>query len=194
MRRLLWIGVALALAGCGGAGLDVRYPDATVNPALLSSAPPRRVEIGPVIDRRADTRLGVTRKDGKPIVTSRPVVEIVRDALAAELVRNGHAVVAGERDAALSATVEEFRLDEVGGYGGAHLVGRVVIALSVIDARGDTALTRRYVGIKRRDIDKPTDDARRETMDAALARAMHDLATDPELARVLGGGPRTASR
>ena len=36
------------------------------------------------------------------------------------------------------------------------------------------------------------DEARRETMDAALARAMHDLATDPELAKVLGGGPRTA--
>jgi hypothetical protein len=154
------------------------------------------VEIAPVTDRRTDpSRIGLTPRAGKPNVTSRPVADIVRDALVAELVGNGHAVVGADgRDVVLSPAIDEFRLDEVGGYGGAHLVGRAVIALSVVDARGETAFTRRYVGIKRRNIDKPTDDARRETMDAALTRAMRDIATDPDLAKVLGGGRRTATR
>ena len=105
---------------------------ALVSVLLIACCPRRRVEIGPVSDRRADaSRVGVTRKDGNPVVTSRPVVEIVRDALVAELVRNGHAVGSGERDVQLAPTVEEFRLDEVGGYGGDHFVGRVVIALGV---------------------------------------------------------------
>jgi hypothetical protein len=53
-------------------------------------------------------------------------------------------------------------------------------------------MTRRYVGIKRREIDKGSDDARRETMDTALARTMHDLATDPALSKVLAS-VRTAA-
>jgi len=38
-----------------------------------------------------------------------------------------------------------------------------------------------YIGIKRRQIDKPADDVAREVMDAALARSMRDLATDRAL-------------
>jgi hypothetical protein len=38
---------------------------------------------------------------------------------------------------------------------------------------------------KRQQVDKPSDAARRETMEAALARTMHDLATDATLNRVL---------
>jgi hypothetical protein len=67
------------------------------------------------------------------------------------------------------------------------------MALNIVDGRsGENLLARRYVGIKRREIDKGSDDARRETMDTALARAMHDLATDPELARALAS-VRTAA-
>jgi len=182
------------LGGCGSAGLDVRYPAAGVNRAVLASAPPRRVDVGLVADRRADpTRIGVDAKSGDTVVTARPVTDIVREALVAELGRNGHTVLPDTGDVVLAAAVEEFRLDEIGSYGGARYVGRVVIALSVVDGRsGETLLTRRYVGIKRRQVDKASDAARLETMDLALARTMHDLATDPALARALGG-IRTAS-
>lgn len=176
------------LGGCGTAGLDVQYPAAGVNRAVLASAPPRRVGVGLVADRRTDpTRIGVDAKSGDRVVTARPVTDIVRDALVAELGKNGHSVLPDARDVVLAAAVEEFRLDEIGGYGGAQLVGRVVIALSVVDGRsGETLLTTRYVGIKRRHVDKASDAARQEAMEAALARTMHDLATDPALARALG--------
>ena len=185
----------LIISGCGTPGLDVHYPQARVNRTVLASAPPRRVEVRPVADRRMDTtRIGVKPKNAGDIVTSRPVADLVREALVLELTKNGHSVVSNGRDVVLSATVEDFRLDEVAGYASTRYIGRVVIALNMVDERsGDILLTKRYVGIKRRDIDKASDDAMRETMDAALARTMHDLATDPELAKVLAGVQTSAT-
>jgi hypothetical protein len=103
--------------------------------------------------------------------------------------------VASARDVVLAATVEDFRLDEVSGYASTRYVGRVVIALNIVDGQsGEILLASRYVGITRRQIDKASEDAMRETMDAALARTMHDLATDPELARALAGVRTAATR
>ena len=183
------------ISGCGTAGLDVHYPEARVNRTVLASAPSRRVEIKPVADRRRDTtRIGVKPKNSGDIVTSRPVADLVHEALVLELSKNGHSVVSNGQDVVLAATVEDFRLDEVAGYASTRYVGRVVIALNIVDEQtSEILLTRRYVGIKRREIDKASEDARRETMDAALARTMHDLATDPELAKVLAS-VRTAGR
>ena len=183
------------ISGCGTAGLDVRYPEARVNRTVLASAPPRRVEVGPVADRRMDTtRIGVKLKNAGDIVTSRPVTDLVREALVLELSKNGHSVVSNGRDVVLAAAVEDFRLDEVSGYASTRYVGRVVIALNIVDGRsGEILLTRRYVGITRRQIDKASEDAMRETMDAALARTMHDLATDPELAKALAGARSAAT-
>jgi len=179
----------LAVSGCGASrsGLDVRYPEAGVNRSMLASAPPRRVEITPVADRRLDTtRIGTRPKDGGDIVTKRPVAEIVGDALALEIRRNGHAVVSDKKDVGLAGAVEEFRLDVVAGYSSTQYVGRVVIAVTLSDGRsGDQLLTRRYVGISRRQVDKDSEIGWRDMMDVALARSMHDLATDPELAAVL---------
>jgi hypothetical protein len=182
------------ISGCGTAGLDIRYPEARVNRTVLASAPPRRVEVGPVADRRSDTtRIGVDPKNSGDIVTSRPVADLVREALVLELSKNGHRVVSGERDVVLAAAVEDFRLDAVAGYASTRYIGRVVIALNIVDGRsGTTLLTTRYVGIKRLEIAKASDDARREAMGGALARTMHDLATDPELAKVLAS-VRTAA-
>jgi len=41
------------------------------------------------------------------------------------------------------------------------------------------------VGISRRVVDKDSDNSWRGVMDVALARTMHDFATDPELASVM---------
>ena len=96
-------------------------------------------------------------------------------------------MVADTKDAVLVAAVEEFWLDVVVGYSTTQYVGKVAIALAVADGRsGDTLVTRRYVGIKRRQADADTETAWREVMDAALARTMHDLATDPEVVAALG--------
>ena len=191
-RRVAFLAIVpalLAVSGCGvtSSGLDVRYPESGVKRALLASAPPRSIEIAPVADRRLDTaRIGSRPKDGGDIVTSRPVTDIVAEALAVEIRKNGHSVVSGKTDAVLSAAVEEFRLDVVTGYSTKQYVGRVVIALTVTDPHsGDKLLSRTYVGISRRQVEKDSDNGWRDTMEVALARTMRDLATDPELAAVL---------
>ena len=175
----------VSLVGCArSVTLDVGYPEAGVNRAMLASARPRRVEIRPVADRRANTALIGVQPDGnKPIVTSRPVADILRDALVLEVRRNGHAVVSEGPDLVLAADVEEFWLDAVVGYSSAQYVGKVALTVALIDARsGETLLTRRYVGIRRRQAARDATQAGREIMDLALSRAMHDLATDTELA------------
>jgi uncharacterized lipoprotein YajG len=171
-------------AGCARTwGLDVGYPEAGVNRALLASVPPQRVGISPVVDRRLDTsRIGSLPKDGRGIVTRRPVGDIVRDALTVEISRNGHAVLPDAQDVVLAAEVQEFWLDVVEGRSHAQYVGKVVLALAVVDGRnGETLFTRHYAATKRREADADAKDVAREVMDAALARTLHDFATDPKV-------------
>jgi hypothetical protein len=189
-RRSLSV-VVLLVAGASAGGcaslLDVRYPEAGATSALLSSTPSRRVAIGPVTDRRLDkTRIGATPGSGDAILTRRPVDEIVREALAVEVARNGHTVVGDAGDLVIAADVEEFWLDAARRRSTTQYVGRVAIALVVVDPQtGTRLLTRRYVGIKRRQAESDEDTARREVMDAALARTIHDVATDPVLVAAL---------
>jgi len=180
---------ALVSSGCARpSGLDVRYPEAGANRAMLASVERRRVEIKPVTDGRVDTtRIGSKPDNGGDLVTSRPVADIVREALAVEIGKNGHAVVVSRSDVILAADVEEFWLDVVRGYATTQYVGKVVIALTVLDGRtGDGIVTRRYVGVRRRHVDTVSDEAAREVMDAALARSIRDLATDPALVTAFG--------
>ena len=183
-----WMAVAAVAAFGGGCAsqLDVRYPESSANPALLSSAGPRGVAIGPVVDRRVDrTRIGVKPMSQDPIVARRPVEEIVREALAVEIARTGHSV-ASAGDVVLAAEVEEFWLDAVHRQATTQYIGRVAIALIVVDPHtGSRVLTRRYAGIKRLQAAPDAEQAWREVMDAALTRTMHDVATDPELAAAL---------
>jgi len=196
VRARLLLLVLLLAAGCSHAvGLDVAYPAAGVNRALLASAAPRRVAIGPITDRRRETRLGIEPESGKDIVTRRPVSEIVREALALEVGANGHTAAPDQPDLTLAADVEDFRLDVLRGYKNAQLVGKVVLAVMVTDARtGGVLLARRYAGVHRREAADESDRDPRATMDTALARAMHDLATDPDLARAFAGIAPAAAR
>jgi hypothetical protein len=186
---LALLGLSLvALGGCGtGTTLDVRYREESTRPGVLASAPPRRLSVAPVVDRRADaSRIGSWPKDDGAIVTRRPVAQIVHDALVAELTRNGHHIVSTAPDLAVAATVEAFWLETTRSYPGRQYLGRVVIVVTVMDPRdGSTLVSRRFIGTRRRLVDGASEAAARDVMDAALARAMHDLATDAEMVAVL---------
>jgi hypothetical protein len=195
-RRLAQVSIVLGLLtlnGCGttSTALDIRYFEEGANEALLASALPRRVQVSTVVDRRTETaRIGTKPNGGGNIVTSRPVADIVREALIVEVSKNRHAVVSDQPDVVLTAVVEAFSLDAVDGYSSLLYVGKVIVVLTVADGRtGDTLLTRRYVGIRRREVDKPDESQWREVMATALARTMHDLATDPDLVAALARVP-----
>lgn len=171
-------------AGCATRTVDVSYPEGEAKKALLASVAPRRVVVAPVTDRRGDKeRIGASPENRKPIVTARPVVEIVREALVREVEKNGHQVVPAPGDVVLAADVEEFWLDTVGRSETTQYVGRVAIAVAVTDGKsGDRLWSRRYVGIRRQTAKADSKAAWREIMDTALARTIRDVATDPDLA------------
>jgi hypothetical protein len=67
----------------------------------------------------------------------------------------------------------------------------LAVVVSVADGRtGDRLLTRRYVGIRRQTGEAKSKLVWREVMETALARTLHDVATDPELAVTVGRTPR----
>ena len=137
-------------AVCASGVLDVGHHAATApSPPPRAGAQARRVVILAVVDRRLDnTRIGPASKNGEAMVSRRPVVDIVRDALAVELTRAGHSMVAEGGDVVLAPEVEEFWIDVVSGYKTTLYVARVVIALAVVDgASGERVLARRYVAI-----------------------------------------------
>jgi uncharacterized lipoprotein YajG len=179
--------VAMTLsAGCASSTLEIRYPETAASHA--PSFAPRRVVVARVTDRRGDTsRIGAAPEDGKPILASRPVPDIVRDALVAELRRSGHEVVAEAGDMVVSAEVDEFWLDAIGHSASVQYVGRVAIAIAVTDGHtGEPLLRHRYVGITRRTGDSGSRDAWRDVIEVALARTIHDVATDRDLVSALG--------
>jgi hypothetical protein len=188
MRRIAAVVAPLVLAtvvaGCATRSVDVGYPEAETKKALLANVAPRRVTVAPVTDRRGDKdRIGASPKDGKAIVTARPVPDIVRDALVLEVTKNGHQVVAAPADVVVTADVEEFWLDAVGRSPTTQYVGRVAIAVTITDGHtGDRLWNRRYVGIRRRTAEADSKTAWREVMEVALARTVRDIATDPALA------------
>jgi uncharacterized lipoprotein YajG len=142
------------------------------------------------------SRIGiqVEKKKQKDVVTRRPVTDVVHDALAVEVGKNGHTVVTERGDIVLTANVEDFWLDVVRGYSTAQYVGKVAIAVIVLDGRsGEQLVGRRYVGIKRRQVEKASDDVARAVMDEALARSMHDLATDRALVTAFSGARAAAA-
>ena len=186
-RRMLLIASALvttvASGGCGASRvLDVGYQ---AQPPAGAPVGPRRVAIRPAADGRADqSRIGSAPDKSHDLVTRRPVADIVRDALVVEVSRAGHLIVTDRPDVVLAAEVEEFWLDVVRGYKNSQYVGRIVVALAVVDGRsGERIAARRYVGIKRLETDD--EDAGRVVMDGALSRVMHDLATDPPVVSAL---------
>lgn len=191
-RVAILIALLSLVGGCASRTLDVSYPQTEVKKALLAGVAPRRVVVAPVTDRRGDKdRIGATPEDKKPIMTARPVAEIVREAVVLEIEKNGHQVVPGPGDVVLATDVEEFWLDAVGRSKNTQYVGRVAIAVSIADgATGERLWSRRYVGIRRQNAEADSKTTWREVMDTALARTIRDLATDPDLALTVARTPR----
>jgi hypothetical protein len=191
-RVAILIALLSLVGGCASRTLDVSYPQTEVKKALLAGVAPRRVVVAPVTDRRGDKdRIGATPEDKKPIMTARPVAEIVREAVVLEIEKNGHQVVPGPGDVVLATDVEEFWLDAIGRSKNTQYVGRVAIAVSIADgATGERLWSRRYVGIRRQNAEADSKTTWREVMDTALARTIRDLATDPDLALTVARTPR----
>ncbi|SRR6266849_3835480 len=189
-RSALAIGMtAAALGGCAftTSTLNVRYEDSKAARGPLSSVEPRRVEIVSVVDKRSDTaRIGYKRngfnQKTADILCSRPVPDVVRDALAIELKKNGHLLEPGERDLGFTVDVNEFWFDLQVGMWTIEYLGTTAITLTVNDGRtGATLLSQRYQSNHREERAAGYEGTWEAVMNAALERLMRDVATDPKL-------------
>lgn len=187
MNPRVYLLVALTAAALGGCAsttptLNVNYAEAQASRGPLSSVEPRRFDIA-VNDKRPDiARIGYKCNGLKTgdILSSRPVPDIVRDALVVELQKNGHLLAKDGQELSLAVDVTEFWFD--------LNIGTVGMTLTVADRRtGALLLTQRYQGThwERSVFYVGTCEGAMNAMNAALERMIRDLATDPKLVQAL---------
>jgi YajG family uncharacterized lipoprotein len=198
------LGLAALLGGCVGIStVNVGYEEARAARGPLSAAGPRRILIE-VTDRRpmASPLIGYKRAPGtertlaseflppsnaRSIAVTRPVREIVHDALAVELRKNNHAVVRAEADRVLAVDVQEFWLDVQEGFWSNRFSATMAITMTVADARtGRVLLTRNYQGHAVKSGQGMMREGNWKTpMNSALEGMMREVATDPRLVEAL---------
>lgn len=196
---ILPLSVALAALGGCTRTLNVGYTEPMATRGPLSSVAPRRIDVGAFADKRtfADKRpetttIGYQRNalghNVGDIVTSKPVPDIVREALIAEFKKNGHEITTGERDFVLSGDVTTFWFEWQYTFLADQFSGASAITLNVVDGRtGTTLLTRSYQGHTEKSM-LGRDPTWERAMNEALQRMVRDVSTDLQLIRVLKGG------
>jgi hypothetical protein len=197
MRRAvvltLIIGTAALASGCAftDATINVAYPEARAGRGALGTVPPRRIEIGTLVDRRPEPdkigykRNGFNQKTAK-IQTSKPVPDIVREALAAELGKNGHVVGGADSELVLSGEISEFWFDISVGMWVVDFVGTTALQLELRPRGTDTVLaSRRYRGYHKESAMGGLEGTWEHVMNTALEHMMRELSTDLALARAL---------
>lgn len=195
---------AVLLGGCAftQATLNVGYLEASRGP--LASVESRRVEIGPFEDKRLERDKIGWKKNGfgqktAHIVSSRPVPEIVRDALAVEFMKNGHNVGGAPGDVMLSGEIKTFWFDYQINFWTVDFMGTVEVALSVADGEdGAPLLKRTYQGHYTEKSMGGLEGTWERVMNVALERMVRELSTDSKLLQVLkreriGSAPAPAS-
>ena len=184
------LALALLVTGCAftTSKLDIAYSPDQAGP--LATVAPREVSVGPFADKRPDVaRIGYKRngfgQKTADIVPARPVAEIVRDAIAAELAKNGHRAATAAPALALSGDVTEFWFDLSVGAFTIEYTGRVGATVNIRDPSGGSVLTKRYQGVQVEKRMGGYEGAWTEVMNTALSKMVREISTDPELADAL---------
>jgi uncharacterized lipoprotein len=191
LALLALLAAAILVTGCAftTSKLDIAY--SADQPGPLATVAPREVSVGPFADKRPDVaRIGY-KKNGfgqktADILPARPAAEIVRDAIAAELAKNGHrTAAAAPAPLALSGDVTEFWFDSSVGVFTIEYTGRVGATVNIRDPSGGPVLTKRYQGVQVEKRMAGYEGAWTEVMNTALSKMVREISTDPELADAL---------
>ena len=193
LGRVAVLALGVLIGGCASTStVDIGYTEAKAARGPLSTVSPRRIAVA-VTDRRPLPGTLVGFKKGEPprrigpIVAERPIREIVHDALATELGRNNHVVVAsGEADRYLTVDVREFWLDMHEGFWAIRFSGTVAIIVTVADSPdGRVLITRAYQGHAVEHGQWSREGNWKPPLDAALDGMIREAATDVRLVEAL---------
>lgn len=146
MLRLAVIAFAgLSLSACafGDAKLKVAFDPATAKAGVLSEAPPTTVDLKDVDDARVEKPQIGYKRNGfgmktADILSERPAPEIVKEALAAALEKNGHSL--GESRYAVKTKLNKFWFDAKTGLVTVEFYGSVQAEVSVVDQETGSAI------------------------------------------------------
>jgi uncharacterized lipoprotein YajG len=193
LRLVVVLGAMWLLTGCAftTSKLDVAYSTDSAQGGPLAALPPRVVNVAAFTDKRPDTaRIGYKRNGfgakTADIVSARPVPEIVRDAIAAELAKSGHGAAGAARpEEVVSGEVTDFWFDLAIGFVSIEYTGTVGAIVNVTDAAGTSLLSRRYQGVQIESRLAGYEGAWTEVMNTALAKLVREMSTDFQLAEAL---------
>lgn len=189
----LSLSAVVALGGCAftTAKLDVGYKEDSASRGPLASVESRQITIDPIVDKRPERdRIGY-KKNGfgqrtADILSKKPVPDIVREALALEFAKNGHAVGDSRHDVIVSGEVTSFWFDTQINFWNVDFIGTAAVKLTVSDANtGTELLTRTYQGDYKDTAFGGLEGTWERVMNTALERMVREVATDPKLVQVL---------
>lgn len=195
-RAILTGIVAMLIAGgCAitPANLNVSYDAAKAKIGPLSSVKPLKVEVGTFADKRQVTNnIGYKRNtlgvNTAYVRTTRPVPEIIRDAIVTAFNKNGHTVTSGEgdKDIAISGSVETFWFESQVNFWTIEFMGTVDVNMAVQDGHtGQVLLNKRYSGHHNAALLSGYHKEMANTMNATMENLIDQISVDAKLIEVL---------
>ncbi len=206
MRRLnLFVAAgfaAILASGCAltQGNIKVGYDPANTRKGPLSSFRPVSVQIQEFADKRAEiNKVGYKRNaygsPMAPIVTTEPVPQIVREAIATEFSTNGHRVVASASDVLISGEITSFWFNSQVNFWTVEFMGTVGVNATVVDTRtGGTVFSANYEGHYNEKSTGGLEKTWERVMNTALERMVQSMSSDRKLVESLKllGEQRTA--
>ncbi len=176
----------LLSAGCAltQANLKVGYDPAKTPKSALSTAAPLTVSVAEFADKRRETdKIGYKRngfgQNMAPIVTVKPVPQIVREAISGEFAKNGVAVDGSAFNGALTGSIDSFWFDIQMNFWTVEFMGTVGVDVTLKDTRtGEVRHTGRYEGHYNEKSLGGLDATWERVMNTALENMIRDMSTD----------------
>jgi len=197
MKRVIISVIAAALiftSGCAfsTANLNVSYDSAKAKVGPLSSVKPMKIVVGGFADKRSEKdKIGYVRNgfgmNTANVLTTRPVPEVVRDAVVAALSKNGHTIVTGDQKSiSLSGSIERFWFESQVNFWTIEFMGTIDVELVIQDGRtGQQLFSKRYTGHHNAKMPGGYHKEMADVMNRTLENLVNQISGDPKLIETL---------
>jgi hypothetical protein len=193
MRIVLLLAVVL-IQGCAftTARLNIAARPNTDFKGPLSQVAPTKFDVQALTDTRSDKQRIGWKKNGygsntADILSTRPVTDLVAEAIRAGLQQNGHAV-ALPADITISGTVTRFWFEVKPNFWTIEFTGNVECDLQFVRSGANKEVYKsRYSGTYTRKTGGGLEATWTEVMDASLEKLVEDIVFDANLIEALNG-------
>lgn len=197
MKRLSFVIVIglsmLIMSGCAftQGNLNVMYTEDNARKGPLSSVKPLNIEIGEFVDKRPETdKIGYKRngfgQQTAKIVTIKPVPQIIREAISAEFLKNGHLLTSENKNIVIAGKITSFWFDVQMNFWTVEFMGTVSVDLDIIEGQtGTILLTRTYQGHYNEKSMGGLEGTWERVMNTALERMLQQMSTDNKLIQTI---------